>query len=340
VRRSHLILVVVVTAVVAVATTVGGIWAASRPMRSTSVSPTISPPSPVTARIGIGDRPRQLALDDDGLLVVGDRFLHRVELPSGREAARAPVGTSTATPAGLALSRGQAWVPAETSDLLWRVDPAAGRPPGEVRLGQPLYGPVAMAARGDSIWVACCAFKYGRRPAGMLLQVDARRHRVVRRVPVPDGPLAVLADREALWVATADGSVRKLDPGTGRTVLRIPPVSPKSRIQALASGSDGKLWAADTGASSVRRLDPATGRYDLAVPVHIPRNLAVGPGTVWVVRGLNQTLTRVDERTGRVGRRVPATTLGGIRGIVATADAVWVTTGDELVRVDPARVPD
>ena len=67
---------------------------------------------------------------------------------------------------------------------------------------------------------------------------------------------------------------------------------------------------------------------------------AVGPGTVWVVRGLNQTLTRVDERTGRVGRRVPATTLGGIRGIVATADAVWVTTGDELVRVDPALVPD
>ena len=74
-----------------------------------------------------------------------------------------------------------------------------------------------MAARGDRVWVACCAFKHGRRPAGMLLEVDARRQ--------------------------------------------------------------------------------------------------------------------------RVGRRVPATTLGGIRGIVATADAVWVTTGDELVRVDPARVP-
>ena len=299
-RRSQLTLVVVATAVVAVATTVGGIWAASRPMRSTSVSPTISPPSPVTARIGIGDRPRQLALDDDGLLVVGDRFLHRVELPSGRETARVPVGTRTATPAGL----------------------------------------VGMAAKGDRVWVACCAFKHGQRPAGMLLEVDARRQRVVRRVPVPDGPLAVLADREAVWVATGDGSVRKLDPGTGRTVLRVPPVSPKSRIQALASGSDGKLWAADTGASSVRRLDPATGRYDLAVPVDIPRNLAVGLGTVWVVRGLDQTLTRVDERTGRVGRLVPATTLGDIRGIVATADAVWVTTGDELVRVDPALVPD
>ena len=82
----------------------------------------------------------------------------------------------------------------------------------------------------------------------------------------------------------------------------------------------------------------ATGRFNLTVAVPIPRNLAVGSGTVWVTTGRNRTLLRVDERTGRLGARIPATVLDGVRGIAVGTDAVWLTSGDYALRIDPTRL--
>jgi len=338
VRRSRWVLLVGGAVATVAAVVSAGMWMASRPAPPAAVSPTTRPPSPVAARIRIDDRPRQLLLGADGLWVVGDRFLHRVDPSTDRVVARVPVGTRTATPDGLALSGELAWVPGEASDVLWQVDRATNQVHGQVRLERALYGPVGMAAHDESMWVTCCAFQHGQRPAGTLSRIDLRRRRVVRRIPVPEGPLAVLAHRAAVWVATARGSLLKVDPATERIVMRVPPVSPNSRIQALAAGSDGQIWVADTGAGSLRRLDPATGRFNLAVSVPIPRNLAVGSGTVWVTTGRNRTLWLVDERTGRLGARIPATVLGGVRGIAVGTDAVWLTSGDHALRIDPTRL--
>jgi hypothetical protein len=41
----------------------------------------------------------------------------------------------------------------------------------------------------------------------------------------------------------------------------------------------------------------------------------------------------------RRSRPVPLSQLGGVRGVAVGAGAVWVTTGGQVVRVDPARVP-
>jgi streptogramin lyase len=337
-RRSRWVLLVGSTAAAVAAAVSAGIWMVSRPAPPAAVSPTIRPPSPIAARIRIDDRPRHLLLGADGLWVVGDRFLHRIDPSSDRVVARVPVGTRTATPDGLALSGELAWVPGETSNVLWRVDRATNQVRGTVRLERALYGPVGVAAHDDSIWVTCCAFQYGQRPAGTLLRIDLRRGRVVRPMPVPEGPLAVVAHRESVWVATARGSVLKVDPATHRIVLRVPPVSPNSRIQALAAGSDGQIWVADTGVGSLRRLDPATGRFNLTVDVPIPRNLAAGSGTVWVTTGRNRTLLRIDERTGRLGARIAATVLGGVRGIAVGTDAVWLTSGNYALHIDPTRL--
>ena len=176
------------------------------------------------------------------------------------------------------------WVPGERSDLLWRVDRAANRVSGQIRLGQVLYGPVGVAVQGDSVWVTCCALKYGDRPEGMLLRVDPGNRRVTSRVPVPEGPLAVVADRQALWVGTARGSLlrRQIDPATGKVAARVLLADARGRIQALSLWS-GVLWAADTGAGAVRRSAPSADRFDLAVVAPAPRNLAAGPDEAWVV---------------------------------------------------------
>jgi hypothetical protein len=47
----------------------------------------------------------------------------------------------------------------------------------------------------------------------------------------------------------------------------------------------------------------------------------------------------VDARTGRRSPPIPLQFLGAVRGVAAGPSAIWVTTGNQVVRVDPARLP-
>jgi streptogramin lyase len=313
------------------------IWVASRP-GSPAAGP-VAPPSssPVVARVAVPGKPRQLVLDAGGLWVVGDGGLHRIDLATAQVAASVPVGPPDADLGGLGLSKTSVWVPQERSELLWRVDRTTNRVRGRVDLGQVLYGPVGVATHGETVWVACCGLKYGAR-AGMLLRVDGRSGEVTGRVPVPEGPLAVVAGQDAVWVGTAAGSLLRVDPATARVVARVAPPDRRGRIQALSLGP-GVVWVADTGAGAIRRFDLATGRFTLAVTAPAPRNLAAGSDGAYVVTDINQLLSQVDARTGQRGPPLPLALLGGVRGIAVGPDAVWVTTGDQVVRLDPARVP-
>ena len=307
--------------------------------RGSPAQPATVSPSPVLARIPVDGKPRQLVLDADRLWVLTDRGLQQIDPSANRVVSSTPVGIPTAYLGGLAVSADAVWVPGVRSDLLWRVDRAANRVSARVRLGRVLHGPVGVAAYGDTVWVTCCALEYGSRPAGILLRVDARRGRVTARIPVPEGPMAVVADRDAVWVGTARGSLLRVDPATTKVVGRVPPPDRRGRVQALSRGP-GVLWVADTGAGAIRRFDLGAGRFDLGVTAPAPRNLAAGPGAdeAWVVTDLNQLLSRVDARTGRRGPPIPVQHLGGVRGVAVGAGAVWVTTGDQVVRVDPSRV--
>jgi len=330
---------VALAAVLVLAGVAAGIWVvASRPGSPTTGSGATAPAPPVAARIPVPGRPRQLAAGPDGVWVVSDAGLHQIDPATNHVVVSVPVGPPNADLGGLGLSATAAWVPQERSQLLWRVDRTTSRVRGRVDLGQTLYGPVGVATRGDTVWVACCALKYGARPAGTLLRVDGRRGKVTGRVAVPEGPLAVAAGRDAVWVGTAEGSLLRVDPAAARVVGRMAAPDPRGRIQAL-SLERGVLWVADTGAGAIRRFDPATGRFTLAVTAPLPRNLAAGPDGAYVVTDLNQLLSRVDDRTGRRGPPLPLAQLGGVRGIAVAPDAVWVTTGDQVVRIDPARVP-
>ena len=314
-----------------------GVWAAADPDGAPAPGPgSAEPTTPVVARIPIAGKPRQLALDADTLWVVAEPRLDRIDLTTHRVVASVPVGAPSADLGGVAVSEDAAWVPEERSELLWRVDRATNRVNGRVRLGKVLHGPAGVATLGDTVWVTCCALEYGPRPAGMLLRVDGRRLQVTARVPVPEGPLAVVADRDAVWVGTARGSLLRVDPASARVVTRVPPPDLRGRIQALSAGP-GVLWVADTGAGAIRRFDLATGRFDLGVTAPAPRNLAATDDGAYVVTDLNQLLSRVDARTGRRSRPIPLQYLGAVRGVAVGPGAIWVTTGNQVVRVDPAQ---
>jgi streptogramin lyase len=326
-------------AVLVVAGVAAGIWVATGRTRSPAAGSGATAPAPaVVARVPVAGRPRQLAADADAVWAVSDAGLVRIDPATNQVVATVPLDAPDGDLGGLGLSATAAWVPQERSRRLWRVDRTTNRVRGRVDLGQTLYGPVAVATRGDTVWVACCGLKYGARPAGTLLRVDGRRGRVTARVAVPEGPLAVVVARDGVWVGTAEESLLRVDPAAARVVARVAAPDPRGRIQALSLEREA-LWVADTGAGSIRRFDPASGRFTLAVTAPAPRNLAAGPGGAYVVTDLNQLLSRVDDRSGRRGPPLPLAQLGGVRGIAVRPDAVWVTTGDQVVRVDPARVP-
>src|SRR6266545_2727458 len=299
---------IVVTVAVAAAV---GVWAVRGGLGSSSAGggQRTEAGSPVVARIAVDDSPRQAVLAADGLWVVGERALYRIDPSSNRVA----------------------------STTLWRVDRAANRVDGRVGLDRRLLGPVGVAARDGTVWVSCCAFQHGPRPAGMLLRVDTRRKRVVGRIPIVDGPLAVTADADAVWVATARGGVLRVDPASDRVVGRVW-LAAGSRVEAITA-TPGAIWAVDTGDHNLLRLDPGSGRVGLAVAAPVPRGVGVGDGGAWAIVTNDRTLARVDERGGRLRARVPAEVVRDVRAIAVGPGALWVTTGNEVVRLDPRRLP-
>jgi DNA-binding beta-propeller fold protein YncE len=329
---------VIAVAALAVAVAAVGIWTASGgPRTPRGGGRPAAAGSPVVARIVVDDSPRQLVLAADGLWVVGERALYRIDPASNRVAATIPVGTLLAAPAGVALAGGLAWVPAGASTTLWRVDRASGRVDGRIGLDRRLLGPVGVATQDGTVWVSCCALQHGPRPAGVLLRVDPRRNRVVAQVPIADGPLALTAGAGAVWVATARGGVLRVDPKSNRVVGRVA-LAAGSRVEAIAATPQG-IWAVDTGDYKVVRLDPGSGRVGLAVAAPIPRGVAVGDAGAWVIVTNDRTLARVDERDGRLRARVPADVVRDLRGIAVGAGALWVTTGNQVLRLDPRRLP-
>jgi hypothetical protein len=253
--RNPTVLIVTAVAVMAAA----GIWAANGGLGPSADDgqPSVAG-SPVVARIAVDDSPRQPVLAADGLWVVGERALYRIDPSSNRLVATVPVGTLVAAPAAVALAAGVAWVPSGASSSLWRVDRAANRVDGRIGLGRRLLGPVGVAARDDTVWVSCCAFQHGPRPAGMLLRVDTRRNRVVERIPIVDGPLAVTAGAGAVWVATARGGVLRVDPASNRVVGRVF-LAAGSRIEAITPRRAGSGRSTPATTTSCDWIPAAAG---------------------------------------------------------------------------------
>jgi streptogramin lyase len=296
------------------------------------------PPSPVVARIDLGGKPQQLVLGADGLWAASDGAVRRLDPSSGRVQAKVPVGRRDSPPSGLGAGAGAVWVPTVRPGVLWRVEPASGRVNGRIGLGEDVLEPVPVAADPEAVWVGCCALDYGHQRAGRLLRIDPRGDRVTGRIPVPEGPLALATGAGAVWVATARGTLLRVDPAGGRVAGRLP-FGGGSRLQAVAVSRD-RVWLADTGGEQVLQVDPAGPRVTMAVPAPRPRSLAAGPAGIWVVVTNDRTLARLDEAGRRLCAPIPAGYLRGVRGVVVGEDAVWATTGEELVRIDPARATE
>jgi DNA-binding beta-propeller fold protein YncE/predicted Ser/Thr protein kinase len=184
-----------------------------------------------------------------------------------------------------------------------------------------------------------------------LYKLDAATGRKLGRFALPDAPKSVAAGPLGLWVGMltelpgAPDTLARLDPRTGRLLDSYPVPEGAGPLVATPTA----LWVVNRLAPAVSRFNPALGRFDKRVKFGDNRlgKAAFGAGAVWVTSPLEDTVVRIDDRTGAkvssgVGRRPT--------GIAARGGNIWVTSyiDHTIIRLDartgeptgkPVRVP-
>ena len=175
-------------------------------------------------------------------------------------------------------------------------------------------------------------------------KLDPATGKQLARIATPHRPQALAIGRDAVWVGMSalDGS-SKLTPGTPDSLARIDPKTNmvtrtypmKAGVRSLVATRRG-IWIVNRGYATVSRFDPAAGKLDKRVDLIASAlgGATYAAGDVWVVLPDEDTVVRVDDKTGRkvsigVGRHPT--------GIAARGKQIWVTSfiDHTLTRIDP-----
>lgn len=172
------------------------------------------------------------------------------------------------------------------------------------------------------------------------LTIDGGQRPAGASAAVVVDPTAVALIGSTLWAAQGDGSIVRLDAGSGRRLGAPLPVA-GAPDALLAAG--GRLWVQSPGigprraGSALTVIDPGTGRVIRRQSVRAGLSvvaMAYGDGEVWAAVS-NGTLTPFAPASGRIlGRSV--TVVSFLPDAVAfAAGSLWVAGGDSIERVDP-----
>jgi YVTN family beta-propeller protein len=322
VRAGGLLLVVAGAALLAViaviAVKLAGSGTSSLRVAPNSVAAIDTRTNDVVASVPAGAAPAAIAFGAGSLWVanVDDQTVSRIDPSSLRALRTLSLG---APPTGLAASASAIWVtesaPTRSGVSVTSIDPQFDAVGHARRLDNVAAGgPAAVAARGETVWVAPSA--------GMLTRIDSATSRIVRQVDPNAGPAAVAIGADgAVWMTDTSGdNVTRVDP-TGL----LTPVAVGNGPSGIAVGGGG-VWVADSLDDAVVRIDPTTRSVTATIPAgRSPGGMAFGAGSVWVANSGDGTVTRIDPRTNAtttipVGGSPQAITIAGMRAWV-TVDA-------------------
>ncbi len=176
-------------------------------------------------------------------------------------------------------------------------------------------------------------------PNNSVARIDATHARIASYVGVGRRPIALAVDANGVWVVNADdGTVNELDLATGRLAHTI---GIGADVNDVAIGF-GSVWIADGNDGTVTRIDSAAGRIERTLQLTAPD--ALGPNTVFFVATdnryvwvtLGDQLLRIDPATNRVTGRLA---VGAPTTLATGGGSVWVTTVSErLLRIDSRSV--
>jgi DNA-binding SARP family transcriptional activator/streptogramin lyase len=187
--------------------------------------------------------------------------------------------------------------------------------------------------------------------AEAVLETEERRARLFRRSRVVAVVGALLLAGAVAGVAIAltrgsgggavdvvPNSIAVVDTERGKLVADVPL---GGRPVDIAVGDDA-VWATNADDGTLSRIDPESRRVVKTIGLGADVNYVdVGFGSVWVAGGNDETLFRIDpgrnavEATLRFGDADPLRPKP-VFFVVAGREAVWITRGDSVLRIDPA----
>jgi DNA-binding beta-propeller fold protein YncE len=229
----------------------------------------------------------------------------------------------------VAVAGGSAWVASTASTRLARVEASTMRRRRGSLVGR---GASDLVARDGVLWVAAALAN-----AVVPLRADTGRP-AGGPIRLAGQPRVIDSGEGAIWVG------ERFEPGPDRLV-RVDPVtraitargSFPGRLDDLAAGL-GAIWvlAEDEGRDRLSQVEPGSGRVLRQLEVGPDaRQVDAGAGAVWVTNHGDNTVARVNPRTGEVVTiGVPSKPYG----LSVRPDGVWVACyGDQsVVRIDPA----
>ena len=137
-------------------------------------------------------------------------------------------------------------------------------------------------------------------------------------------------------VTVKPNSVAAIDPRTGHVEAAV---AIGGHPAAIAVG-EGGVWVANADQQTLVRIDPESKHTESIGLGTDVADVAVGFGSVWVAGGNGETLIRIDPRTNAAEAPIDLGTIDPLAPqpvfLVATgAGSVWITRGNELMRIDP-----
>ena len=322
----------------------GGRHAAASPEPSTSEAPTASSTGHglhVTATLDLPPS-NALVATPDWLWVLGgpSGVLTQID-PATNTVVRK---LTTPHPPGFGTyADGSLWIASLIDDAVMQVDADSGTVLRTIESahGKPFFRPVGIAATGKDLWVVNHGDDSVR---STLVRLDARSGAVTGTTELPGhhagGPMLVGGQ---IWISlTTEGTVVRVDPGTGFVVGAPIRVDTGSCLSGSVVGGDLWLSSLDLGAdlpcrNASRRIDAVTTALSPVVygPGKSLYDFAEAGGSVWA-SDVGHTLYRVDVGSGAIH---PALRLDGpddYDRLAAAFGSLWVLGGEtgRLVRVD------
>jgi YVTN family beta-propeller protein len=216
--------------------------------------------------------------------------------------------------------------------------PGPTRRPRRLVLGIAAIGALAVAAAlAAGILIARDGVASASAEPGTVVVVDAKTRRVVDRVQVGAGPVAIVFGHGSVWVANSEsGTVSRIDPETREIVATVGVPSPVD----LAVGRDA-VWVASGTEGTISRIDAESSHVVATIDLRgtdpfdpqTVHGIAAGGAAVWAATTASD-LVRIDPEENRVARSLEVS--GDVLAVASERGAVWaLTSTGKLLRIDP-----
>jgi hypothetical protein len=364
-RRRQLAAVAVAAVVMAVlvpagVARLGGAVASRSGQPAARPVPTVPAGDAVVARLPVADVISLASYGSDVWALTGTHELVRIDARTNVVTLRMPVA-GLASDTTVVTGGGALWLDGLGSSgqsRLLRIDPATGAISARTNLpagcGQAAYGL-------GHVWVLCNGTDTVR-----VLRIDPATALVDAQTGALPGPAySLVAGSEGVWYISDDAGPAKVDAsGTHLTGLKVTGpkylnvhspdyIGPPGGSQLVLG--DRAVWALDGNVSgrpeSIAAINPATGRITRAFTYTEAAGVAydfwglyatVGQSSIWMLAPLGRNeVVRVSMTTGK-----PLSVVypGGscsqyCMQIYDAAGAVWEPTSQQILRIDPARMP-